>query len=82
MSTTFVDHVSLVQGMGTTDKESLLQTLDFTIPQFAKDEMDRRKKISMPWYGVPLRVLSQTIDPVTHLNSEGCYHLYYHSFDS
>ena len=65
--TTFVDHVSLVRGMGIADKDSLLQTLDFTIPQFAKDEMDCRKKITMPWYGVPIGVLSQMIDLVNIL---------------
>ena len=64
--------------MGTADKESLLQTLDFTIPRFAKDKMDWRRKMSMPWYGAPLGVLSQMIDPIIHLSFEDFYHLYYH----
>ena len=79
--TTFVDHVSLVRGMGTADKDSLLRTLDFTIPRFAKDEMDRRRKIKMPWYGVPIGVLSQMADPVSILTFFCHYHLCYDIFD-
>ena len=79
--TTFMDHVSLVRGMGTTDKDSLLRTLDFTIPRFAKDEMDRCRKIKMPWYGVPIGVLSQMTDPVSILTFFCHYHLCYDFFN-
>ena len=65
--TTFVDHASLVRGMGTVNKDSLLRTLDFTIPRFAKDEMDCRQKITMPWYGFPIGVLSQMTNPINIL---------------
>ena len=77
----FVDHVSLVRGMGTADKDSLLRTLDFTIPQFAKDKMDRRQKIKMPWYGVPIGVLLQMTDPVSILTFFCHYHLCYDFFN-
>ena len=42
VSNTFVDYVSLVQGLGLADKHELLHTLDFTIPKFVINEMDRR----------------------------------------
>lgn len=67
VANTFVDYVSLVRGMGLADKHELLQTLDFTIPKFVRNEMDRRQKISTRWYGVTLSVLSQLIDPVRNL---------------
>ena len=37
----FVDYVSLVRGLGLADKHELLHTLDFTVPKFVKNEMDR-----------------------------------------
>lgn len=61
---TFVDYVNLVRVLGQSDKQELLHTLDFTIPKFVRSEMDRRHKLSTRWYGVPLSVLSQMIDPV------------------
>ena len=67
VTNTFVDYVSLVRGLGLADKHDLLHTLDFTIPKFVRNEMDRRQKISTPWYGVTLAVLSQLIDPVRKL---------------
>ena len=79
--TTFVDHVSLVRGMGIADKDSLLQTLDFTIPRFAKDDMDRRQKITIPWYGVPIGVLSQMTYLVNILTFFCHYHLCYDIFN-
>ena len=79
--TTFVDHVSLVRGTSTADKDSLLQTLDFTIPRFAKDEMDCCRKMKMPWYGVPIGVLLQMTDPVSILTFFCHYHLCYDFFN-
>ena len=67
--------------MGTADKDSLLRILDFTISRFVKDEMDHRRKITMPWYGVPIGVLLQMTDPVNILTFFCHYHLCYDIFD-
>ena len=64
VANTFVDYVNLVRVLGQSDKQELLHTLDFTIPKFVRSEMERRHKLSTRWYGVPLTVLSQMIDPV------------------